>query len=149
LQNGHILYIANIIDYSFVIKDYGESLDLNQIAAFTSDKRFFRVNLWNLVPALLNKKENINVTGYGSTLYGRTSPTSSDDLIPTFNMSKNWALNTSQGAIQTSKVTDPRLMILGGVGNISGADRLNRPKHHTKNYRRNLSYRRLCFFDVQ
>ena len=117
---------SNIIDYSFVIKDYGESLDLNQIAAFTSDKRFFRVNLWNLVPALLNKKENINVTGFGSTLYGRTSPTSSDDLIPTLNMSKNWALNTSQGAIQTSKVTDPRLMILGGVGNISGADRLNR-----------------------
>jgi hypothetical protein len=119
---------SNIIDYSFVIKDYGESLDLNQIAAFTSDKRFFRVNLWNLVPALLNKKENINVTGFGSTLYGRTSPTSSDDLIPTFNMSKNWALNTSQGAIQTSKVTDPRLMILGGVGNISGADRLNRAR---------------------
>jgi hypothetical protein len=42
-------------------------------------------------------------------------------------MAKNWALNTSQGAIQTSKVTDPRLMILGGVGNISGADTLSDP----------------------
>lgn len=116
-----------VVDYSFVIKDYGESLDLNQIAAFTSDKRFFRVNLWNLIPALVNKREGINVTGYGSTLYGRTSPNNSDNLIPAFNMAKNWALNTSQGAIQTSKVTDPRLMILGGVGNISGADKLNDP----------------------
>lgn len=120
-------YVAgsSIVDYSFVIKDYGESLDLNQIAAFTSDKRFFRVNLWNLVPALLDKKEGIQRFGYGRTLYGRTSPTSSDDLIPAFNMSKNWALNTSQGAIKTSKVTDPRLMILGGVGDISGADTLS------------------------
>lgn len=117
-----------IVDYSFVIKDYGESLDFNQIAAFTSDKRFFRVNLWNTIPALLRKREGISVTGYGTTLYGRTSPSYADALIPAFNMSKNWALNTSQAAVKTSKVTDPRLMILGGIGNISGSDTLNRPE---------------------
>jgi hypothetical protein len=115
------------IDYSFVIKDYGESLDFNQIAAFTSDKRFFRVNLWNLVPALVRKKENILVTGYGSTLYGRTSPTTSDELLPAFNMSRNYALNSSDLTIQSTKVTDPRLMIIGGVGDISGIDTLTNP----------------------
>jgi len=118
-----------IIDYSFVIKDYGENLDINQIAAFTSDKRFFRVNLWNLVPALAQKIDGIDITGYGSTLYGRTGTgaTEYDALIPAFNMAKNWALNTSQNAVKTSKVNDPRLMILGGVGNISGADRISDP----------------------
>jgi len=113
------------IDYSFVIKDYGESLDFNQIASFTSDKRFFRVNLWNLVPALLNKKENILVTGYGRTLYGRTSPTTSDELLPAFNMSRNYAFNSNDLTVKSTKVTDPRLMIIGGVGDISGSDKLN------------------------
>jgi len=118
-----------IMDYSFVIKDYGESFDLNQIAAFTSDKRFFRVNLWNTVPALAKKIDDIDITGYGSTLYGRTGTEADqhDALIPAFNMAKNWALNTSQNAVKTSKVNDPRLMILGGVGDISGADKISDP----------------------
>lgn len=119
---------SKIVDYSFVVKDYGEPLDINQIAAFTSDKRFFRVNLWNTVPSLVKKITGETVTGYGSTLYGRTSPKYSDALIPAFNMSKNWALNTSQNAIKTSKVSDPRLMVLGGVGDISGEDKLDNPK---------------------
>jgi hypothetical protein len=116
-----------LVDYSFVIKDYGESLDFNQIASFTSDARFFRVNLWNTVPALLNKKENITVTGYGKTLYGRRSSSYTDDLNPVFNMFRNWALNTTQNAVKSSKVSDPRLMILGGMGDVSGSDKINDP----------------------
>jgi hypothetical protein len=117
-----------VIDYAFVVKDYGESLDTNQIAAFTSDVRFFRVNLWNLVPALVSKREGVNVTGYGTTLYGRNfNSGSADDLIPSFNMFKNWAINSSQKAVQSSKVTDPRLMIVGGIGSIVGSDSLTNP----------------------
>jgi hypothetical protein len=117
-----------VIDYAFVVKDYGESLDTNQIAAFTSDVRFFRVNLWNLVPALVRKREGVDVTGYGTTLYGRNfNSGSADDLIPSFNMFKNWAINSSQKAVQSSKVTDPRLMIVGGIGSIVGSDTLTNP----------------------
>jgi hypothetical protein len=118
---------TEIVDYSFVIKDYGESLDINQIASFTSDPRFFRVTLWNSVPALINKKTGKTLDGYGTTLYGRRSPNISDDLIPTFNMFRNWALNENVNAVKSSKVSDPRLMILGGIGDISGADTLNNP----------------------
>jgi hypothetical protein len=117
-----------VIDYAFVVKDYGESLDTNQIAAFTSDVRIFRVNLWNLVPALVRKREGVNVTGFGTTLYGRNfNSGSADDLIPSFNMFKNWAINSSQKAVQSSKVTDPRLMIVGGIGSIVGSDTLTNP----------------------
>lgn len=116
------------VDYSFVVKDYGESLDFNQIAAFTSDVRFFRVNLWNSVPALLNKKDNLLVTGYGTTLYGRISPSNSDELVPVFNMSRNYAINGGDSTVQSTKVNDPRLMIIGGIGNISGSDTISNPQ---------------------
>jgi hypothetical protein len=42
-------------------------------------------------------------------------------------MFRNWALNENVNAVKSSKVSDPRLMILGGIGDISGADTLNNP----------------------
>ena len=97
--------------YGFVIKDYGESLDMNQVASFTSDKRFFRVNLWNDIPTLTKKR-------YGTALSIRDGYMIADNLqlSQMFTMFKNWTQNSPEDAVNTSKVSDPRLFINGTPG---------------------------------
>jgi hypothetical protein len=114
----------------FALKEYGETLDFGSIASFTSDVRFFRVNLWRslaTVRRMAEKANNPNSTefpyGYGRTLYGFNEG-QRDDLYDAFQMYKNWVFNQKGSVKNTTKINDKGLMILGGLRNLSSSDRL-------------------------
>ncbi len=114
----------------FALKEYGETLDFGNLASFTSDIRFFRVNLWRslaTVRRMAEKANNPNSTnypyGYGSTLYGFREG-QRDDLYDAFQMFKNWVFNQKGSVKNTTKINDKGLMILGGLRNLSSSDRL-------------------------
>jgi hypothetical protein len=114
----------------FALKEYGETLDFGNLASFTSDVRFFRVNLWRslaTVRRMAEKANNPNSTrypyGYGTTLYGFSNGRR-DDLYDAFQMYKNWVFNQKGSVKNTTKINDKGLMILGGLRNLSDSDRL-------------------------
>jgi hypothetical protein len=114
----------------FALKEYGETLDFGNLASFTSDIRFFRVNLWRslaTIRRMAKKVNNPNSTeypyGYGSTLYGFKNG-SRDDLYDAFQMYKNWVFNQKGSVKNTTKINDKGLMILGGLRDLKTSDRL-------------------------
>jgi len=114
----------------FALKEYGETLDFGNLASFTSDIRFFRVNLWRslaTVRRMAERAKNPNSTrypyGYGSTLYGFRNG-QRDDLYDAFQMYKNWVFNQKGSVKNITKINDKGLMILGGLRDLSSSDRL-------------------------
>lgn len=114
----------------FALKEYGETLDFGNLASFTSDVRFFRVNLWRsmaTIRRMAKKANDPNSTnypmGYGDTLYGFKDG-QRDDLYDAFQMYKNWVFNQKGSIKNTTKINDKGLMILGGLRNLSSSDRL-------------------------
>jgi hypothetical protein len=114
----------------FALKEYGETLDFGNLASFTSDIRFFRVNLWRssaTVRRMAEKANNPNSTdypyGYGSTLYGFKEG-QRDDLYDAFQMFKNWIFNQKGSVKNSTKINDKGLMILGGLRKLSSEDKL-------------------------
>jgi hypothetical protein len=69
---------------AYAIKEYGEKIDFGRLASFTSDKRFFRVNMWRIGSALRKMSTGNYEDGKGISLYGGT-----DDLYNSFTMFKN------------------------------------------------------------
>jgi hypothetical protein len=119
-----------LVFLSFALKEYGETLDFGNIASFTSDVRFFRVNLWRslaTIRRMTEKANNPNSTrypyGYGSTLYGFRNG-QRDDLYDAFQMYKNWVFNQKGSVKNTTKINDKGLMILGGLRDLSSYDSL-------------------------
>jgi hypothetical protein len=119
-----------IVFLPFALKEYGETLDFANLASFTSDIRFFRVNLWRSLATVrrMTKKANDPNSieypyGYGVTLYGFKG-NSRDDLYDVFQMYKNWVFNQKDSVKNTTKINDKGLMILGGLRNLSSSDRL-------------------------
>lgn len=114
----------------FALKEYGETLDFGNLASFTSDIRFFRVNLWRSLATVRRMAEKANDPnsslypyGYGSTLYGFRNG-QRDDLYDAFQMYKNWLFNQKGSVKNTTKINDKGLMILGGLRNLNSNDRL-------------------------
>jgi hypothetical protein len=114
----------------YALKEYGETLDFGNLASFTSDIRFFRVNLWRslaTVRRMAEKAKNPNSTdypyGYGDTLYGFKNG-QRDDLYDAFQMYKNWVFNQKGSVKNTTKINDKGLMILGGLRDLDSSDRL-------------------------
>jgi len=119
-----------LVFLSFALKEYGETLDFGNIASFTSDVRFFRVNLWRslaTIRRMTEKANNPNSTrypyGYGSTLYGFRNG-QRDDLYDAFQMYKNWVFNQKGSVKNTTKINDKGLMILGGLRDLKSSDSL-------------------------
>ena len=120
----------NLVFLPFALKEYGETLDFGNIASFTSDIRFFRVNLWRslaTVRRMAERAKNPNSTsfpyGYGNTLYGFKEG-QRDDLYDAFQMYKNWVFNQKGSVKNTTKINDKGLMILGGLRDLKSNDRL-------------------------
>jgi len=114
----------------FALKEYGETLDFGSLASFTSDVRFFRVNLWRSLATIRRMSERAKDSnssrfpyGYGSTLYGFSNGRR-DDLYDAFQLYKNWVFNQKGSVKNTTKINDKGLMILGGLRNLSSSDRL-------------------------
>jgi hypothetical protein len=114
LNSGKDVLIA------YALKEYGEQIDFGRLASFTSDKRFFRVNMWRIASAL-RKMENGNYgQGKGLPMYG-----GKDDLYNAFSMFKNWVFSQKGTINNDTKITDRNLMILSGLPTASTTDKLS------------------------
>ena len=109
----------DVVFIAYALKEYGEQIDFGRIASFTSDKRFFRVNLWRIASALRKMETGSYKQGKGVSLYG-----GKDDLYNSFTMFKNWVFN-KKGTVQfDTKINDKNLMVLSGLPNVDSNDRL-------------------------
>jgi hypothetical protein len=109
----------NVVFIAYALKEYGEQIDFGRLASFTSDKRFFRVNLWRIASALRKMETGDYKEGKGISLYG-----GSDDLYNSFTMFKNWVFN-KKGTVQfDTKINDKNLMVLSGLPSVDSDDRL-------------------------
>ena len=109
----------NVVFIAYALKEYGEQIDFGRLASFTSDKRFFRVNLWRIASALRKMETGSYKQGKGISLYG-----GSDDLYNSFTMFKNWVFN-KKGTVQfDTKINDKNLMVLSGLPSVDSNDRL-------------------------
>ena len=119
-----------IVFLPFALKEYGETIDFGSLASFTSDVRFFRVNLWRgvaTVRRMAEKAKNSTSSTYpkgmGTTLYGYRDNVR-DELYDVFQMYKNWVFNNKGSVKNTTKINDKGLMILGGLRSIQNSDKL-------------------------
>jgi hypothetical protein len=109
----------DVVFIAYALKEYGEQIDFGRLASFTSDKRFFRVNLWRIASTLRKMETGSYKQGKGISLYG-----GSDDLYNSFTMFKNWVFN-KKGTVQfDTKINDKNLMVLSGLPSVDSNDRL-------------------------
>jgi hypothetical protein len=113
LENTQTVFIA------YAIKEYGEQLDFGRLASFTSDKRFFRVNIWRMASALRKMESGQYKKGQGISLYG-----GDDDLNNSFSMFKNWVFNKKGTVNFDTKINDKNLMVLSGLPKVGREDKL-------------------------
>jgi hypothetical protein len=113
LENTQTVFIA------YAIKEYGEQLDFGRLASFTSDKRFFRVNMWRMASALRKIETGQYKKGQGISLYG-----GDDDLYNSFSMFKNWVFNKKGTVNFDTKINDKNLMVLSGLPKVGREDKL-------------------------
>lgn len=113
LENTQTVFIA------YAIKEYGEQLDFGRLASFTSDKRFFRVNMWRIASALRKMETGQYKNGKGISLYG-----GDDDLYNSFSMFKNWVFNKKGTVNFDTKINDKNLMVLSGLPKVGREDKL-------------------------
>jgi len=109
----------DVVFIAYALKEYGEQIDFGRLASFTSDKRFFRVNLWRIASTLRKMETGSYKQGKGISLYG-----GSDDLYNSFTMFKNWVFN-KKGTVQfDTKINDKNLMVLSGLPTVDRNDKL-------------------------
>ena len=104
---------------AYAIKEYGEQIDFSRLASFTSDKRFFRVNLWRIASALRKMESGDYRDGKGISIYG-----GQDDLYNSFTMFKNWVFNQKGTLKFDTKINDKNLMVLSGLPTVTSDDLL-------------------------
>lgn len=119
LSSGKIVDDGQAVFIAYAIKEYGEQIDFSRLASFTSDKRFFRVNLWRVASALRKKETGEYKVGKAYSLYG-----GEDDLYNAFTMFKNWVFNQKGTVKFDTKINDKNLMVLSGMPTVDGNDRL-------------------------
>jgi hypothetical protein len=119
LSSGKIVDEDQAVFIAYAIKEYGEQIDFGRLASFTSDKRFFRVNLWRIASTLRKKETGDYRKGKAYSLYG-----GEDDLYNAFAMFKNWVFN-KKGTVQfDTKINDKNLMVLSGLPTVNKNDKL-------------------------
>ena len=114
VNSGKDVFIA------YSLKEYGEQIDFGRLASFTSDKRFFRVNMWRIASALRKMQNGDYGEGKGLPMYG-----GEDDLYNAYNMFKNWIFNQKGSVKYDTKINDKNLMILSGLPTVTNQDRLS------------------------
>lgn len=119
LSSGKMVDKGQAVFIAYAIKEYGEQIDFSRLASFTSDKRFFRVNLWRIASALRKMETGEYKVGKAYSLYG-----GEDDLYNTFSMFKNWVFNQKGTVKFDTKINDKNLMVLSGLPTFGKNDKL-------------------------
>ena len=113
VNDGQDVFIA------YALKEYGEKIDFGRLASFTSDKRFFRVNMWRIASTLRKMETGNYGKGKGLPMYG-----GEDDLYNAFSMFKNWVFNQKGTVKLNTKINDKNLMIISGLPTVQKTDKL-------------------------
>lgn len=97
---------------SWVAKEYGQPIDVNNIALVTADPRFFRWQLAQLVEGMARAAGKL-VDGLGTPIldYGGDQ----DLLKMGFQLYKNYLMQQKETGRNTSRVTDKALFITGSL----------------------------------
>jgi hypothetical protein len=105
-----------IIDKFFMIKNYGEPVDLNKICVFLADTRFFRFYLWNACTGW--NYDIMKKRGYGGS-DGRMMPTETfnREIMP---FVRNYVSYKISAGEFPSQVVNKKLMLFGGLDVSSG-----------------------------
>ena len=97
--------------FSWVAKEYGAPVDVQQIAIVTGDPRFFRWSMWQNTEGIMKKRFQSGSTGFGSTIYGGNA------LSEGFLKYKNYLMQEKTKGLLKTKVADKALFITGGLPN--------------------------------
>ena len=98
------------INLIFKVKDYGETTDVNKLAVFSADPRFFRYHLFNAQIG-----HNFSLTGFNDmnpSQSGANYGQFSNVIMPTIRNVVDYKIKVGEFP---SQVVDKRLMIYGGV----------------------------------
>jgi hypothetical protein len=106
---------GNTIFYSWVAKEYGAPVDVNALAISTADPRFFRCAMWANTEGITRKRYGVDITGYGTTIYGGPEVSEKEKLQKGFNLYKNYLMKQKGDGLLQTKVSDKALFITGGV----------------------------------
>jgi hypothetical protein len=115
--------------FSWVAKEYGAPVDVQQIAIVTGDPRFFRWSMWQNTEGILKKRFQNSGTGFGSTIYG------GNPLSEGFLKYKNYLMQEKQKGLLKTKVSDKALFITGGLPNPTNAMASNQQAIEEEFYR--------------
>jgi len=111
----------------FMMKNYGEPIDINKIAVFTSDTRFFRYWMWNAKQGW--NYEMTKQRTYGGSDGSMYQPESwTRNIMP---MVRNYVSYKIQTGEFPSQVVNKRLMLFGGLNSNSG-EKLDSPETERK-----------------
>jgi hypothetical protein len=118
-------YNQNISDLSFnkffMIKNYGEPIDLNKICVFLADTRFFRYWMWNAASGWNYRmigREIVTASTFGNSGTMMGTEDFNREVMPFVRNYVSYQINT--GAFP-SQVVDKKLMIFGGLNVSSNA----------------------------
>lgn len=107
---------GTVIDKFFMIKNYGEPVDLNKVCVFLADTRFFRFYLWNACTGW--NFDIMKSRKYGGS-DGRMMPTETfnRELMPFVRNYVSYKIATGEFPTQ---VVNKKLMLFGGLDVSSG-----------------------------
>ena len=100
--------------YSFVVKEYGEKIDVDRIATLTNDPRLYRGKLFAYWSGLLRKISNVYQSGGSSSVLGL-----GDKFVKVFATYKNFLKQQQKDGLFNTKVKDKGLMIVSSLKNTS------------------------------
>lgn len=116
---------ANFMVSPILVKEYGEPLDLNKLAIFTSDKRLFRYHIFNSLLGWFAENGDLKTNHYS------TYAVYNDEIYALMPRVKNYyQYQMERGAFSKTNI-DKGLMIFGGT-NVNPSDRLNNPQVQEK-----------------
>lgn len=126
----------------FMMKNYGEPIDINKIAVFTSDTRFFRYWMWNAKQGWnyeMTKSEDYG--GSDGSMYQPERWTR--NIMP---MVRNYVSYKIQVGEFPSQVVNKKLMLFGGL-NANDSEKLDTPETEEKII--NKFYQLLDYISIQ
>ncbi len=117
---GYDINIKRSMNQVLMVKNYGETIDMNKIAVFTSDTRFFRYYLFNA-----NIGHNFKMTGDARS----TPNTTSQNQPTTFNreilpMIRNYVKYQIEVGAFPSQVVNKKLMLFANI-DVSSSDEIS------------------------
>ena len=108
---------TKFVNLIFKVKDYGETTDVNRLAVFSADPRFFRYHLFNAQIG-----HNFSLTGFNDmspSQSGANYNNFSEKIMPTIRNVVDYKIKVGEFP---SQVVDKRLMIYGGVDSNRGEE---------------------------